>query len=91
MKLRLHGRFWRLIWAKRFKGGHYGDCDPPNTPKKVIRILKDMKPEEELRLVLHECLHACGWWADEEWVDDTSSDISHVLWRLGWRKVEGKK
>jgi hypothetical protein len=91
MTLQLLGRVWRLLWVKRLGRNTAGECESPDTPKKVIRILKDLEPENELRLVLHECLHACAWWLDEEWIDSASRDLARVLWRLGWRKVENPK
>jgi hypothetical protein len=88
MKIHLLGRVWKLLWVKKLGRNTVGDCDPPDKPNKVIRVLKGQEHQEELRALIHECLHACGWWADEEWVDLTSTDIAKVLWRLGWRKGE---
>ena len=92
MRIRLLKHVWRLIWVdkKKLGRGTWGDCDPPSKPKRLIRLRDDLEPKEELRVLVHEFLHACAWWADEEWVNDASTDIASTLWRLGWRKSEGK-
>jgi len=65
-----------------------GDCDPPETKGKKIRIAKDLSPQEELEVVIHESLHAADWYKDEEWVEVVAKDISNLLWRIGWRKED---
>lgn len=90
MQIRLLGRIWRLIRVKKLTRGQGGECDAPTTPRKAIRILEGLSEEDELRLLIHEFLHACNWWADEEWVDEVSSDMANALWRLGWRKTKPK-
>lgn len=88
MRIRMLGRIWWLmrVSKKKLRRGTCGDCDPPNKPKKAIRLQEDLVPEEELRVLIHEFLHACAWWADEDWVHRSSTDIASALWRLGWRK-----
>lgn len=92
MRVNLFGRVWRLIWVSKKKlGRNLGDCDSPDAPKKVIRIRDGLEPQDELRVLIHEFLHGCAWWAAEEWVDRASTDIAASLWKLGWRKNEGTK
>ena len=88
MKIRLLDRVWRLLWVKKLDRGDGGTCDQPDARQKAIRILADLEPREELRLLIHESLHACHWWADEEWVDSVSDDIARLLWRCGWRPTK---
>ena len=64
-----------------------GDCDPPDVKNKMIRIAEDLPPSEELEVTIHEALHACDWYKDEEWVELAAKDISRMLFRLGWRRV----
>jgi len=66
-----------------------GDCDDPTTTNKQIRIANNLPMLEELEVVIHECFHACDWWKDEEWIEQVSEDIAHVLVRrLGWVKLD---
>tara|TARA_E500000331_G_C17257257_1_gene713635 strand:- start:2186 stop:2635 length:450 start_codon:yes stop_codon:yes gene_type:complete len=67
---------------------HAGECDDPNIRYKKIKIKKGLKGQHHLDTLVHEALHACLWMASEEWVSETASDISRILWRLGYRRVE---
>ena len=63
-----------------------GDCDHPGTKNKKIRIATDLPPMEELEVTIHEALHACDWYKDEEWVETVADDIARLLWKLGYRR-----
>ncbi len=39
-----------------------------------------------LNTVIHECLHACKYDKDEKFVNKAATDISRLLWRLGYRR-----
>ena len=84
MRVRIGGKYWNLRYAALRKDK--GDCDAPTLRNKEIRISKKLKKEEELEVVIHELLHSADWYKDEEWVERTACEISHILWRLGWRK-----
>lgn len=89
MKIRLRGRFWRLLFTSEgLDADSDGDCDKPNAYRKTIRIHPDLKPEREFDVLIHEMLHACSWDLSEEAVEETASDIARALWRLGYRKQE---
>jgi len=65
-----------------------GDCDDPDAKNKQIRIANNLPMQEEMEVVIHECLHACDWWKDEEWIKQVGEDISHLMVkRLGWVKL----
>ena len=85
MRIKVGGKYWDLTFSK-MKGKYLGRCDAPHIPEKKIKISKDIEGKEELDTLLHELLHAADWWKDEEWVEQTASEIATVLWRLGWRK-----
>jgi hypothetical protein len=38
-----------------------------------------------LNITIHEALHACEWNSSEKKVDRVASDVSRLLWRLGYR------
>tara|TARA_R110002020_G_scaffold249581_1_gene463517 strand:+ start:1486 stop:1764 length:279 start_codon:yes stop_codon:yes gene_type:complete len=85
MRIKVCGKYWELLFADLDEETR-GECDSPDTPKKQIRICNSVKGEEELEVLLHELLHAADWSKDEEWVEDASYDLAHILWKLGWKK-----
>jgi len=87
MRIRLAGRRYKLV---RCDISHHGECESPITRDKKIRIKKTIKGRILLDTLIHESLHACLWMADEEWVAQTASDISHILWRCGYRQDSDK-
>ena len=87
MRIRLAGKRYNLV---RCDISHHGECESPGTKGKKIRIKESIKGRTLLDTLIHESLHACLWMADEEWVAQTASDISHVLWRCGYRQDSDK-
>lgn len=90
-RFKFHGVDYRYI---RSRTKDYGYCHPPNQDKKkrIIGISNKIKGKKELEINIHEFLHACGWSTmSEEWVLQTSKDITEALWELGYRKDESKK
>lgn len=86
--LRILGKVWSLEYpAKRLPPDRWGDCDSPETPKRKIRIRKDVKVNSKqfLTLVLHECSHAAFWEKEEKEIDKFSKDIATILWNIGFR------
>lgn len=79
----MRGRKWKITPIAQ--NGDLGACQAPNIPDKEMDIPIDGDTRDELRVIIHECLHACLWDLDEEAVDETSTDIARLLWRLGWR------
>jgi len=80
------GRTYRIL--RRKSGTDLGQCHAPNTKHKAITLRPDLTEQELLTYAIHEGLHACCWYMDEEHVDNVSSDIGRFLWRLGFRKPE---
>lgn len=86
MRVRIRGRYWRLLRG-RLPQGIDGLCDPPTSQEKAITIRRRLPLADELRVLIHEMLHAGDWDKSEEAVDELSSDIARVLLRDGWTKV----
>lgn len=70
-------------------GARYGDCFPPDSKDKRIRISDRLRGRHQLEVIAHEVLHAAWWALDEDFVRECAEDLGRVLWRLGYRKVEG--
>ena len=77
---------------------YIGWCDRPVTPDPkeypAIRLPNGLafgngrKAKSDLQVLLHECCHAENWKLSEEEVDGIATDISSLLWRLGYRRNE---
>lgn len=105
MKIKLLHKIWEVCFVPRaqLKGKKKraranvldecdrGDCDSPDTRNKKIRIANDLPAREELEVTIHEALHACDWYKDEEWVEVVADDISRLLFRLGYRRAPLKR
>lgn len=83
-KIILLGKRYNLKYIP-YLGKYDGSCDPPDLIDKSIRIQSGLKGREELETLIHEFLHALDWSKDESWIDQSSCDISKILWNLGWR------
>jgi hypothetical protein len=88
MRLKILKKWWLLEFIKGFK--LKGECDAPTTKGKKIKIRESLKGEIRLDTIIHEQLHAADWTKDEEWVNDTATDIARNLWRLGYRNINEK-
>ncbi len=87
------GKRWNLVRKSLgySSDGHHidGKCDPPDKANKCIYIGTHVKDADELETVVHEVLHAAAWHVlDETFVETTAKDLSRLLWKLGYRKVE---
>jgi len=99
MKARIFHKIWDVLFvatsllngkkkSKETEERTYSDCDDPTTKNKQIRIANNLSPVEQMDAVIHECLHASDWFKDEKWVDEVSTDIARLLWKLGWRPTK---
>ena len=87
---KFRGKKYKIKWQKvRSKEPAWGNCDAPVVKAKSITIDPSLPAKEELRICIHEALHACMWDLGEETVHETSEDISHFLWRCGWQLTNG--
>ena len=83
MRIKLRGRWWRLV-REKLPPQIDGLCDPNN---RTLTIRPKLSGERELDVAIHEMLHACHDDLAEEAVTETASDIARCLWRLGYRKT----
>jgi hypothetical protein len=67
-------------------------CDsdnPSEEDEKSITISPKIKGRYRMEVIIHECLHAeypsIKESSEEEWVDIAASNISKLLWRMGYR------
>jgi hypothetical protein len=67
-------------------------CDsdnPSEEDEKSITISPKIKGRYRMEVIIHECLHAeypsIKESSEEEWVDISASNISKLLWRMGYR------
>lgn len=63
----------------------YGDCSNPQYPDKMIRYYVGLTGQIRLDILIHEMLHACFWDVREQGIEEAATDISRLLWRLGYR------
>lgn len=80
------GRRWRVLW-ETIRGNAVGYAEKP-----IHTLIIDPRycERELLETIVHESLHACLWDLDEEAITATASDISRLLWRLGYRLEEDR-
>lgn len=88
MWVTLNKRRWKLRFVPYLGPNKRGDCDPPETKGKEIRICSGQTPEREMDTIIHECLHAQGWHIDEAFIERASTEIARVLTRAGFEKGE---
>lgn len=88
MRVKIRGKYWELIYDSHLPKDCDGLCDSPTDESKRIRIRSTLKNIDELETLIHECLHAALWDADEPAVSDTARDVAKVLWKLGYRREE---
>ena len=84
----INGQRWRLRFC-RLPKGVYGECDPPDTPNKEIRISNQLTGEVQLDAILHEVEHAYHWDEfDEAYVTRIASEKARLLTRLGYARLD---
>lgn len=80
-----HGLHWALElypWPMSERGW----CAAPTADARVIRVARNLPPQELLEVVAHEVLHACAWSLDEEVVSHYGEEVAKaLLWALEQR------
>lgn len=82
-------KFVRRPIKAKSESGHpvFGLCDPPDAPNKTITVEKRLRGKLEMDTTIHEVVHAALWEVlAEEFVERMATDITNVLWRMGYRK-----
>lgn len=80
-----------VVYTVRASSPHLktlGDCEKPIVPGRkrgpVIRIRPGAATAiDEATTLTHEVLHACNWYADEEWIVMASEAIIEALRKAG--------
>lgn len=90
MKVKILGKTWTFERKSLKNSDHHGICHPPHSKGKKIVVDSDISGEKELRVILHELLHAADWHKEEEWVEQVSTDMARILTRLGFSRSETK-
>ncbi len=83
----LLGNRWRIKFRTKKHPLWLGEC---YENRSLIEIRDDIEDRLLLETILHECIHACCWYIDEEFVRIMAIDQSRLLWRLGYRPPEVK-
>ena len=84
--IRLRNKRYRFLKTKLLPKDSWGSCSDPAFTKRIIKIHKNLKGIKEFEVIVHEMLHACFWDIDESVIREVGIDISHALWKLGYRK-----
>lgn len=88
MHIKILDKIYKFCREKLDLKENKGYCTSPKLKNKKIVVDESLKDEEELDIILHECLHAAFWFLDEEYVAEASKDFARILWRLGYRKKD---
>lgn len=86
MHITILGKRWELKITSKLSRDCRGECEPPDSVKKEIRIRSTLKGREFLEVLMHEILHAADWSKDESWVERVADDMSAILWKMGYRR-----
>lgn len=89
MRLKLGGKYWNFRYG-RTPRDCWGLCDSTVTPK-TITVRKNIGEFNKLDTAIHEFLHAIHPHMEEEWIEQTGTELAHALWRLGYRANGGKQ
>lgn len=82
VKHRIRGKMYDLVYVPNSTlPKDDGECDPPTTPGKQIRVAKRCKGLRLLIVLLHEALHAGLWDLDEAAVEELAEDAGRLIWR----------
>lgn len=81
MKIRIMGKVWEFSFCPHEEMGRKaGACDHPSKRNKSIDIWEDLRGEECLDTIIHECLHAGAYnILDEYFCERLGTDIARVI------------
>jgi hypothetical protein len=86
VQITILGKRWNLKITSKLSRDCRGECEPPDSARKEIRIRSSLKGEELLEVICHETLHAADWHKDESWVTQVAADLAKILTKVGFRK-----
>lgn len=90
MRVKILSKCWTFMRVEGLnrKEGAYGQIEHPDKKGKTLKVDDSLTDRHELEIIIHEFLHGADWSKDEEWIEETSEDLSRFLWRLGYKKCE---
>ena len=87
MRVRLGGKYWHLRFSPNLRD--YGNMEDPGCAAgRILRVATWQTEQERMDTTLHEAIHACLPSLDEKAVTDLANDLSRLMWRLGYRRVD---
>jgi len=86
MRIKILGKYWNLRFVTNLglneNGEEYlGHTDHPDTPNKAIKVKLGQSTEEEFDTILHECIHVLFPQADEDFVHQSSNDLTRLMFK----------
>ena len=63
----------------KVKPDRHGDCDPPVSKPRMVRIRGSYRGYEFLETLIHELTHLAGWHIAEDWVQQFATDLATVM------------
>jgi hypothetical protein len=85
-RVKIRKRFWLLKFTNVLRKGNIGECH--SHAKRELRIRKDLDEQLALDCLLHESLHAAFPDLKEDAVNEASTDITKIMWDLGYRRCQ---
>lgn len=76
------GRMYRIRFHHRMPADALGMCEHPTAKNKTIHIRPNLDTRQLVETVVDESLHACFWSLDNGEVDQATSDIVRLLFRM---------
>lgn len=86
-RIRIDGRRWLLVIGARLRD-RWGDCDPPDSKRRRIRVSDQARGTAFVDTLIHELIHARWWSIDEQEVTEFAAEVTAVLQLLRDRVIE---
>jgi hypothetical protein len=83
VQITILGKRYRLLFTRVL--GRQDDADV-RVPGRTVRVRPDLSDRDTMDAVIHEALHIADWSKEEWWIEGTATDITRILWRLGYRR-----
>lgn len=78
-RIRIDGRRWLLVVGVRNLRDRWGDCDPPDSKRRRIRVADQARGTAFVDTLIHELIHARWWHLDETEVTEFAAEVTAVL------------
>lgn len=83
MRVVIRGVQWIIRQSTRALKDKWGWCD---WERRSITLCRSLRGKRHLDTVIHELLHAEFPDLDESVVCESATDITNVLWKMGYRR-----